>query len=62
MGAGLVCALLAGPMKAEHIARRTGKSIPTVQNALETLLSEFHIVVAIPEGRWPLSWRLQASE
>ena len=54
----VVCALLAGPMKAEQIARRTGKSHETVQRALATLDEEFHLVTAVPDGRWPI-WCLR---
>ncbi len=54
----VVCALLAGPMKAGQIARRTGKSLPTVRRALAVLDKEFHLVIALPDGRWPI-WCLR---
>jgi len=54
----VVVALLAGPMKAEQIARKTGKSHETVQRALEILDSEFKLVTAVPDGRWPI-WSLR---
>jgi hypothetical protein len=54
----VVMALLAGPMKVEQIARKTGKSRVTVQHALETLDREFGLVAAVPDGRWPV-WSLR---
>ncbi len=54
----VVCALLAGPMKAGQIARRTGKSLATVRRALAVLDEKFHLVTAVPDGRWPI-WRLR---
>ena len=50
----VVVALLAGPMKAEQIARKTGKSLDSVQRALAALDSEFRLVIAVPDGRWPV--------
>jgi len=54
----VVVALLAGPMRAEQITRKTGKSHESVQRALETLDSEFGLVTAVPDGRWPI-WSLR---
>jgi hypothetical protein len=54
----VVVALLSGPMKADQIARKTGKSHETVQRALAALDSEFGLVTAVPDGRWPI-WSLR---
>ncbi len=54
----VVVALLAGPMKAEQIARKTGKSPESVQRALAVLDSEFRLVTAMADGRWPV-WSIR---
>jgi hypothetical protein len=54
----VVVALLAGPMKADQIARKTGKSPETIQRALAALDQEFHLITAVPDGRWPV-WSLR---
>ncbi len=54
----VVCALLAGPMKADQIVRRTGKSPESVQRALAVLADELDLVTGVPDGRWPI-WSLR---
>jgi hypothetical protein len=54
----VVVALLAGPMRAEQIARKTGKSPDTVRRTLATLDSEFGLVTSVSDGRWPI-WSLR---
>ncbi len=54
----VVVALLAGPMKVDQIALKTGKSHDSVWRALAALDREFGLVTAVPDGRWPI-WSLR---